>query len=138
MKPRVIKIARVPEALTQQLTDRYSVEDVGPNPDPERLQVVASGARAVVANGESVVSEGLIAALPDLELIAVCGVGYDGVNVAAAGARGIHVTNTPNVLTDDVADLAIGLLIATARQLHGADMHRGLMCRYLEDLRVGA
>jgi hydroxypyruvate reductase len=128
MKPRVIKIARVPEALTQQLTDRYSVEDVGPNPDPERLQAVALGVRALVANGESVVSEGLIAALPDLELIAVCGVGYDGVNVAAASARGIHVTHTPNVLNDDVADLAIGLLIATARQLHRAD-------RYVRDGR---
>ena len=128
MKPRVIKIANVPAALTTQLGDRYSLEDVGPNPDPERLQAVASGARALVANGESVVSKGLIAALPDLELIAVCGVGYDGVNVGAASARGIHVTNTPNVLTDDVADLAIGLLISTARQLHRAD-------RYVRDGR---
>jgi lactate dehydrogenase-like 2-hydroxyacid dehydrogenase len=128
MKPRVIKIANVPAALTTQLGERFTVEDVGPNPEPARLQAVAPGARALVANGESVVSEGLIAALPDLELIAVCGVGYDGVNVAAASARGIHVTNTPNVLTDDVADLAIGLLIATARQLPRAD-------RYVRDGR---
>jgi hydroxypyruvate reductase len=128
MKPRVIKIARVPDSLTQQLTDRYSLEDIGPDPDSSRLAAAAPGARALVANGESVVSERLIAALPDLELIAVCGVGYDGVNVAAASARGIHVTNTPNVLTDDVADLAIGLLIATARQLHRAD-------RYVRDGR---
>ena len=84
MKPRVIKIARVPDTLTEQLSDRFALEDVGPNPEPARLQAAAPGARALVANGESVVSEGLIAALPDLELIAVCGVGYDGVNVAAA------------------------------------------------------
>ena len=123
MKPRVIKIARVPDALTQQLSERYSLEDIGPNPDSSRLTAAAPGARALVANGESVVSDGLIAALPDLELIAVCGVGYDGVNVTAAKARGIHVTHTPGVLTDDVADLAIGLLIATARQLNRADRH---------------
>ena len=123
MKPRVIKIARLPESLTAQLTERYVLDDTGPNPDASRLASAAPGTRALVANGESVVSEGLIGALPDLELIAVFGVGYDGVNVAAARARGIHVTHTPNVLTDDVADLAIGLLIATARQLHRADRY---------------
>ena len=128
MKPRVIKIASLPDALTQQLTDRYALEDIGSDPDSSRLTAAASGARALVANGESVVSEELIAALPDLELIAVFAVGYDGVNVAAAKARGIHVTHTPNVLTDDVADLAIGLLIATARQLPRAD-------RYVRDGR---
>jgi hydroxypyruvate reductase len=123
MKPRVIKVARVPDALTEQLRDRFELEDVGPNPEPARLRAAAPGARALVANGESVVGEGLIADLPDLELIAVCGVGYDGVNVAAARARGIHVTHTPNVLTDDVADLAIGLLVATARQLTRSDRY---------------
>ena len=123
MKHRVVKIARLPDALTRQLGERYSLEDVGPTPDASRLSAAAPGARALVANGESVVSETLIAALPELELIAVFGVGYDGVDVAAAGARGIHVTHTPDVLTDDVADLAIGLLIATARQLNRADRH---------------
>ncbi len=123
MKHRVIKVARVPDALTQQLHERFALEDVGPNPDAARLQSAAPGTRALVANGESVVSAELIAALPDLELITVFGVGYDGVNVSAARARGIHVTHTPNVLTDDVADLAIGLLIATSRQLHRADRY---------------
>jgi lactate dehydrogenase-like 2-hydroxyacid dehydrogenase len=50
-------------------------------------------------------------------------VGYDGVDVAAAKARGIVVTHTPNVLNDDVADLALGLMLSAARQLPAADRH---------------
>lgn len=121
MKPRVIKVAALPDILTQQLRDHFTVEDVGPRPDETWLQAAAPGARAMVANGESVVSEALIAQLPDLELIAVFGVGYDGVDVAAARARGVQVTHTPDVLTDDVADLALALMLMTARQLSQAD-----------------
>jgi lactate dehydrogenase-like 2-hydroxyacid dehydrogenase len=51
------------------------------------------------------------------------GVGYDGVDVAAAVARGVIVTHTPDVLNDDVADLAIGLMLSAARQLPAADRH---------------
>jgi hydroxypyruvate reductase len=123
MKHRVIKVARLPEFVTQKLGEQFAVEDVGPDPDPARLKSVAPGMRALVANGESVVTEALIAQLPDLELIAVFGVGYDGVDVKAARSRGVQVTHTPNVLTDEVADLALGLLIATARQLPRADRY---------------
>ena len=63
----------------------------------------------------------LIAQLPALELISVFGVGYDGVDVAAARERGIRVTHTPDVLTDDVADLALGLVLAVARRIPQAD-----------------
>jgi lactate dehydrogenase-like 2-hydroxyacid dehydrogenase len=61
--------------------------------------------------------------LPRLEIIANFGVGYDSVDAVAAGQRGIVVTNTPDVLTDEVADLAIGLLLAAIRQLPQADRH---------------
>ena len=56
-------------------------------------------------------------ALPALEIIAVNGVGLDGIDLDAARARGIAVTTTPNVLTDDVADVALGLLLASARHI---------------------
>ena len=121
MKPHILKVASVPETLTRQLHEQFIVDDLGPNPDPAQLQAVAPGLRAMVANGESVVKKELITQLPDLGLIAVCGVGYDGVDVAAARAHGAQVTHTPNVLTDDVADLALGLLLATARQFSRAD-----------------
>jgi len=89
-----------------------------------------SGA-AAVATHESVralattytvpVSAGLIDSLPKLEIISVFGVGYDSVELRAAAARGIVVTNTPDVLTEEVADTALGLLLCTVRELVQAD-----------------
>jgi len=60
-------------------------------------------------------------ALPALGLIANYGVGYDAIDVAAARARGIRVSNTPDVLTDEVADLALAMLISRARRMHAAE-----------------
>ena len=57
----------------------------------------------------------LLDQLPKLEIVSVFGVGYDGVPVAYCRARGIKVTNTPDVLTDDVADVALGLILMTGR-----------------------
>jgi lactate dehydrogenase-like 2-hydroxyacid dehydrogenase len=74
----------------------------------------------LLVDGETTVSAEQIATLPRLKLIAVFGVGYERVDVLAARAQGVRVTHTPDVLTDDVADLAIGLLLATARQIGGA------------------
>jgi lactate dehydrogenase-like 2-hydroxyacid dehydrogenase len=62
-----------------------------------------------------------MARFPALEIVANFGVGYDGVDAAAAAARGVIVTNTPDVLTEEVADLTLGLLLATIRQLPQAD-----------------
>jgi lactate dehydrogenase-like 2-hydroxyacid dehydrogenase len=63
----------------------------------------------------------LMEKLPKLEIIANFGVGYDTVDVAAARARGIKVTNTPTVLNDAVAEMTIGLMITLARRILGAD-----------------
>ena len=69
------------------------------------------------------VDRGLIDALPNLEIISSFGVGYDHVDAAHAGTKGIVVTNTPDVLTDEVADLTLGLLLATLRKLPQADRY---------------
>lgn len=61
--------------------------------------------------------------MPKLEIVAHFGVGYDNIDVAEAARRGIVVTNTPDVLTDEVADLTLGLLIATVRRLPAAEQH---------------
>jgi hydroxypyruvate reductase len=79
--------------------------------------------RAVACGGESKVPADLMAKLPALEIVSVMGVGYDGVDVATAKGRGIMVTHTPDVLNDDVADLAIALMLASARQLPQADRY---------------
>ncbi|ODT30334.1 MAG: dehydrogenase [Kaistia sp. SCN 65-12] len=60
-------------------------------------------------------------ALPNLEIVANFGVGYDGVDAAYAGRNGIMVTNTPDVLTEEVADTAVGLLISTLREFSRAE-----------------
>lgn len=82
--------------------------------------------RGIAATNGVPVDAALIDALPALEIIAGFGVGYDNIDVAAARRRGIVVTNTPDVLTDEVADLAVGLLLAAVRQIPQAD-------RYLRD-----
>jgi len=63
----------------------------------------------------------LVSALPNLELVAVYGVGFDGVDLPACSAADVRVTNTPDVLTDDVADVAIGMMLSHYRGLIGAE-----------------
>jgi lactate dehydrogenase-like 2-hydroxyacid dehydrogenase len=67
------------------------------------------------------VTKTLLSSLPKLEIVAVFGVGYDSVDVGAAAARGVVVTNTPDVLTEEVADTTLGLLLCTVRDLPRAD-----------------
>jgi lactate dehydrogenase-like 2-hydroxyacid dehydrogenase len=71
--------------------------------------------RGLVQGGGTLAPTQLLDALPALEIISVFGVGYDGVPVAYCKQRGIKVTNTPDVLTDDVADVALGLILMTGR-----------------------
>jgi lactate dehydrogenase-like 2-hydroxyacid dehydrogenase len=91
--------------------------------DATAFAAVAPHIRGIAASGDSKVGAELIARLPALEIISVMGVGYDGIAVDAAKARGVVVTHTPDVLNDDVADLALALMLATARQIPAADRH---------------
>lgn len=75
----------------------------------------------LASRGKQPVGRDLLDRLPRLRLIAAYGVGYDKVDAAAAAERGVLVTNTPDVLSDDVADLAVALLLATVRRLPQAD-----------------
>ena len=85
------------------------------------LAQVGGGIRGIATRGDLGADAALIAALPKLEVISVYGVGYDSVDLAAAGARGIRVSNTPDVLTGDVADLAVGMWLAGRRRMVEAD-----------------
>jgi lactate dehydrogenase-like 2-hydroxyacid dehydrogenase len=73
--------------------------------------------RAIVGGGSVLVDRALLDALPALEIIVVNGVGYERIDLDAVRARGVRVTTTPDVLTDDVADLAIALLLAVDRRI---------------------
>lgn len=84
---------------------------------------VASIVRGCVTNGHSGPPPEMIDRMPKLEIIASASVGYDGIPVEYARTKGIPVTNTPDVLNDDVADLAIALMIMTARRLVASDTY---------------
>lgn len=73
--------------------------------------------RAVITTGATGVDVAVLERLPALEIIAGFGVGYDRVDLDYVTTRGIRVTNTPDVLTDGVADMALGLILATARSI---------------------
>ncbi|HEX2758875.1 MAG TPA: NAD(P)-dependent oxidoreductase, partial [Rhizomicrobium sp.] len=81
----------------------------------------ARNVRALVTSGTNGAPAALLAQLPALEIIACVGVGYDAIDIPAATGRRIAITNTPDVLTDDVADLAIALMTMAARQLAWGD-----------------
>ena len=120
-RPDILIVARLPQHLNQRLREHFNCHDLPAGLSEQALNDIAPSIRAISANGESTVTREFIARFPALEVISVFGVGYDGVDVAAARERGIHVTHTPDVLTDDVADFAMTLLFAVARQVVRAD-----------------
>ncbi len=77
--------------------------------------------RGLATRGDLAVDSAMMDAMPLLEIISVLGVGYDGVDVQAATARNIRVTNTPGVLTSDVADLTVGMMVCMLRRLKEGD-----------------
>ena len=87
------------------------------------LAAQAPTVRAVVTGGHIGCSNELMAQLPQLGIISINGVGVDKVDLPFARGRGVRVTTTPGVLTEDVADLAVGLVIALLRNLPAADQH---------------
>ncbi len=121
--PHVLAVSRLSPLYLSQLAASCRLHDRLQETDPAAFAAVAPQIRAVAASGDSRVPAELMARLPALELISVMGVGYDGVDVAAARACGVMVTHTPEVLNDDVADLAIGLMLCAARQLPAADRY---------------
>ncbi|MBB3393460.1 2-hydroxyacid dehydrogenase [Rhizobium sp. BK060] len=85
------------------------------------LAAHGTGIRGIATRGELGANRAMIEALPKLEIISVYGVGFDAVDLAAARERNIRVTNTPDVLTKDVADLGVAMLLAQARGMVGGE-----------------
>jgi lactate dehydrogenase-like 2-hydroxyacid dehydrogenase len=76
--------------------------------------------KAIATRGDFGADKELIDSLPNLEVISIYGVGFDAVDIEAAKKRGVRVTNTPNVLTKDVADLAVAMMLALGRRVNEA------------------
>lgn len=85
------------------------------------LADVGPKVRAIATRGDLGASKAVIDACPQLELISVYGVGYDAVDLAACRARGIAVTNTPDVLSEDCADLGVAMMLCAARGMVAAE-----------------
>jgi lactate dehydrogenase-like 2-hydroxyacid dehydrogenase len=79
--------------------------------------------RAIAGGNKKRMDSAFFAPFPKLEIVSSFGVGYDGVDADWCGKNGVVVCNTPGVLTDEVADLAMGLLLATIRQLPQSDAY---------------
>ena len=122
-RPPILAVAKLSPLLMEQLTAVYVVHDRLHETDPAAFAKVAPQIRAIAGSGESKVPRSLMDQLPALELVSIMGVGYDGVDVPAALERRIPVTHTPGVLNDEVADLAIGLMLSIARRIPQADQY---------------
>ncbi len=116
----VIAAGALPAKTESALAEAFSVHRLhhGQALPPE----VAARVRGI-ARGHFAIDAAFIDSLPRLEIIANFGVGYDGIDLAACAARGIVVTNTPDVLTEEVADTTLGLLLMTVRELSAAERH---------------
>jgi lactate dehydrogenase-like 2-hydroxyacid dehydrogenase len=110
-------VARIEAAF-----DAVKVERADPSLLSEGERACIRGVATMAAiDARAAIDAAFIDALPNLEIIANFGVGYDAVDAAHAGARGVMVTNTPDVLTEEVADTALGLLLNTVRELPKAE-----------------
>src|ERR1700730_4820619 len=116
MPTDIIVTAPLPPFLYDPLKAAYRCHDyVAATDKPGLLASAAAKIRGLVQGGGTVTPTSLLDALPALEIISVFGVGYDGVPVDYCRQRGLKVTNTPDVLTDDVADVAVALVMMTGR-----------------------
>src|SRR5215468_2928021 len=124
MKPEVLIVAAMMPRVMETLASDFTTHRLWEAPDQAALLAsVGPRIRGIATTGGRGAEAKLIAALPALEIIACYGVGVDAIDLAAARARSIVVTNTPDVLTDDVADLGVALLLAASRRIPQGDRH---------------
>lgn len=119
LRPKVLMVSPMPEWDIAPMREVYDLIDLAAD-GPAGLGAAGEITTLVTSGGRGA-DAALIEALPALELIAVYGVGYDRVDLAAAARRNIAVTNTPDVLTADVADMALALTLALARRVVDGD-----------------
>lgn len=106
-----------------ELERHFDVIKLYKEPDPESvLKSRRDDIQGICSIYNRPVTKGLIESLPNVEIIAQFGVGVDNIDLKAAAARGVMVTNTPGLLTEDTADTAMSLLLAVSRRVCEGDM----------------
>jgi len=123
-KPEVLLTGALTSDEEAALERDYVLHRLWEAPQPERLIAqIGRQIRALATRGDLGADAALMSALPKLEIVACFGVGVDAIDLDYARAHRIRVTNTPDVLTDDVADMGMALLLATARRIPSGDQH---------------
>jgi gluconate 2-dehydrogenase len=142
VKPRLLITRRVFPEVVEALSAAYEVET---NPDdafwtPEQTRAKAADCEALYVVATDRVDAALLEACPRLKIVATGSVGYNQIDVAACTARGIAVTNTPDVLTEATADMAWALLMSTARRVTESErwLRDGQWGRWAWDQFLGA
>jgi lactate dehydrogenase-like 2-hydroxyacid dehydrogenase len=118
----LLQVSMLPPFLLERLKQEYTVHDFIDPQDPEGLLAeIGPKIRGILAGGMKGPNADLINRLENLEIIASFSVGYDATDVVAAQARGVVVTHTPEVLTGDVADLAMTFILMAPRRIGEAE-----------------
>lgn len=112
----IVAVAPLPPELTAHLSETYVLAQARPAPGERR-----AGTEVIVTTSMAGADASLMDAFPDLALIACNGTGLDRIDLEAAGLRGVKVRHTPDVVTEDTADFAVGLMYATARRIAEGD-----------------
>ncbi len=120
----IIVVTPLMASVMEALDETYRVHKLWEAADRKALLAeVGERIRGIATDGHAGASAELMDALPNLEIVSCFGVGVDAIDLAHAARRGVLVTNTPDVLNDDVANLAVGLLLAASRQIVAADRY---------------
>ena len=129
LMPDLLMPVKLPALVQEGLAARFNVTRLWEAENRGAALGALGPSLRFIATGVPILAEGMacpidaafMARFPKLEMIANLGVGYDNIDAAAAKARSIIITNTPDVLTDETADTAFGLLLCAVRQLPQAD-----------------
>lgn len=118
MKPDLLQLASYAPAHQAQLEAEFTPHQLA---DLDADPALAARIRGIITRSNVKVDAAILGRLPALEIVTTFGVGYDGLPLEAAAARGIPVTNTPDVLNTAVAELCVGMLLGLLRRLPASD-----------------
>lgn len=123
-RPVLLMPGPMTEHVMQTCISRFDVVKLWQSTNPaETLRLRGASVTAIATAGNPPIDASLLRSLPNLGIVSSFGVGYDSVDVREAMRLGVVVTNTPDVLTDDVADVALGLLLMAVREMPQAERY---------------
>jgi gluconate 2-dehydrogenase len=141
-RPQVLVARAVFPEVVARLREHFDVED---NPSdtiykPDELIAHLQGKQGAFTTGSDRISAELLAACPELRVVANMAVGYNNFDIAACTAAGVLATNTPDVLTETTADFGFALMMATARRMAESEryLRRGEWTRWAYDMFSGS